>query len=84
MCKALIVLHAFSGCDTTSAFVRKGKIKSYNTLYKHHGIIPAFEALGNRKVVSDQTHAELEHFVCCLYGKPNCSDVNKLWYDSAT
>ena len=82
MCNALIALHAFSGCDMTSAFVRKGKIKPYNTLCKHQEF-PAFNALGNTEVVSDETHAEIEWFVCCLYGKPNCSDVNKLQYDIA-
>ena len=44
-------LHAFSGCDMTRAFVKKGKIKPYNTLCKHQEFIPAFGALGNTDVV---------------------------------
>lgn len=29
LCQALPALHSFTGCDTTSAFVKKGKIKPY-------------------------------------------------------
>ena len=32
---ALVALHAFTGCDTTSAFVRRGKVKPLTLLKKH-------------------------------------------------
>jgi hypothetical protein len=39
-CEALLGLHAFSGCDSTSSFVRKGKITVLKTLRQH----PHFQA----------------------------------------
>ena len=38
MCSALPGFHAFTGCDTTSAFSFKGKIKPYKILIKDKGI----------------------------------------------
>ena len=37
----LAALHAFTGCDTTSAFMRKGKVKPLKLLIKHPEFIPA-------------------------------------------
>jgi len=43
---AIVALHAFTGCDTTTAFVRKGKVKPLTLLKKHPEYLPAFRALG--------------------------------------
>ena len=37
----LVALHAFTGCDTISAFVRKGKVKPLTLLKKHPKFLPA-------------------------------------------
>lgn len=95
MCMALPALHSFTGCDTTSAFVRKGKRKGFDLLesaLRNDGrssaskvnilsCLSAFESLGSVEatVSDDQLHA-LERFVCMLYGKPTCTDVNKARY----
>ena len=35
MCEVFLDYMQCSGCDKTSAFVRKGKVKPYNILVKH-------------------------------------------------
>lgn len=37
----LVALHAFTSCDTISAFVRKGKVKPLTLLKKHPKFLPA-------------------------------------------
>ena len=37
----LVALHAFTGCDPISAFVRKGKVKPLTLLKKHPKFLPA-------------------------------------------
>jgi hypothetical protein len=44
ICMALPALHAFSGCDSTSAFVRKGNVAVLRFLQKN----PEFVVWDNR------------------------------------
>ena len=53
ICKALLGLHAFTGTDTTSAFVRKGKLKPFNLLLKNPTYLSTFQELGNTVDVND-------------------------------
>ena len=80
-CSIMFSLHSFTGCDTTSAFVRRGKVAPHKTLQSFPQFQSTFEALASNKV-SEATIDELEHFVCCMYGKSEYSDINKLRYDS--
>jgi len=95
MCMALPALHCFTGCDTTSAFVRKGKRKCFDLLESALctevkstaskatllTCLAAFESLGSVKAtVSDYLVHVLEQFVCLLYGKSACRDVIKARY----
>ena len=50
---ALVALHAFIGCDTTSAFVRRGKVKPLTLLKKYPEFLPTFHALGSRVDIGD-------------------------------
>ena len=59
---ALVALHAFTGCDTTSAFVRRGKVKPLTLLKKHPEFLPAFHALGWRVDIEDRVFKDLEKF----------------------
>jgi hypothetical protein len=81
MCSALLALHVFSGCDTTSAFIRKGKITVKKVFEKYTAFLDVFKTLGETDSVTEDCHSELERFVCCLYGKPAYTDVNKLRHD---
>lgn len=74
-------LHAFTGCDSTSAFVRRGKVAPYKTLKSFPHFKATFESLACHKDIPQTTYDELEHFVCCMYGKSGYTEVNKLRYD---
>ena len=75
MCSAMLALHAFSGCDSTSAFICKGKITARKTLVKHPVFVDVFGTLGKTDGNPEGSQTELEKFVCC---KPSYTDVNKL------
>ena len=62
--------HAFTGCDTTSSFFRKGKKTAYPIWVKHPIFDNAFlELSGQNTDKSDvkRIFPLLEHFVCLLY-----------------
>ena len=75
-------MHCFNGCDTVSAFVRRGKITPLKALQKYSDFIEVFECLGKDEQCSDILLDDLEEFVCRMYGKPSYTSENKLRYDS--
>ena len=77
---ALPALHSFSGCDTTSAFVRKGKIVALRTLRRNEEYLDVFLSLGKTLELTESVLTKLEEFVCKLYGKSNMKDINSLRY----
>lgn len=79
--RALLGLHSFTGCDTTSAFLRRGKSKSLKIIKTKPHFKPVFEALGLSAEVDTKTMSDLEQFVCEMYGKPSYTDVNKFCFD---
>ena len=81
VCKALLGIHAVSGCDSTSAFVRKGKVKPLK-LGKQEEFLQAFLELGTDVSLCDALASKLEHFACKLYSAKNYTDINKLRYDT--
>ena len=79
-CTALMALHAFTGCDSTSAFKGIGKIKPIKTLQKMPKFEPVLAQLGDSWEVSDDLFTGLEEFTCAVYGKPRFSEVDDLRY----
>jgi len=76
---ALPALHAFTGCDSTSAFVRKGKKQPLKLLKSRPEFVEAFSTLGQvADVVDDMLFCKLEHYVCLLYSTGNIVDINKV------
>ena len=72
--KALVGVHAFTGCDQNSSFFRKGKKVCWKVAQNH---LSAFCKLGESYEIDEELCNQLEVFVCRLYsGK--CDDVNKL------
>ena len=63
---ALIALQAFTGCDTTSAFVRRGEVKPLTFLKQRPEFLPAFHALGSRVDIEDRVLKDLEKFTSDL------------------
>ena len=72
---ALTALHAFTGCDNTNAFVRKGKMTPQKLLKKHPEFLPTFHALGTSVDVADSVFEDLEKFTCLMYGSKS-ADIN--------
>ncbi|XP_041373542.1 uncharacterized protein LOC121386637 [Gigantopelta aegis] len=68
LCLALSAVHAFTGCDTTSAFVRKGKVIALNILKQHQDFVEIFQRLGKSVEIDDDVFDKLERFTCLLYG----------------
>ena len=81
ICTALPALHAYSGCDTTSAFVRKGKLMPFKTLKKYPQFLQCFHTLGRFASIDDQLLDSLEQFTCLLYGGTATSTINKLRHE---
>ena len=67
--KALPGFHAFTGCDSTSAFVRKGKKGPYKLMSASATFMDMFHKLGSdADRVDSDVYQTLEHFVCAMYG----------------
>ena len=77
LCKALPAYHALTGCDYTSSFCRKGKVRPLKLLEKDENLQNAFEKLSTETELHDDTVAEISRFVCLVYGKKMLSDTNK-------
>ena len=82
LCDAILGLHAFTGCDSTSCFAGKGKIKALTMLHKDSKLVDLFAKFGTSECITDSDIAELEAFVCKLYGKPSYTKVDKVRYDT--
>lgn len=79
LCVALIGLHVFTGCDTTSAFYGKGKKRALDIASKNDHFLDAFCQLGSSFTLTHSTVAMLESFVCKLYGQQT-EEVNEARY----
>ena len=75
LCKALLDLHAFTGCDSVSAFVGKVKRKArglvQNDISIYEQVFRLFEMQYRLRKTTDM--AKQEEFVFCLYEKPGPS-----------
>eukprot|EP00117_Sycon_ciliatum_P041043 scpid99855/ scgid30081/ len=86
VCKALPALHAFTGCDTTSAFAYRGK-KAALSIVQGDTVAGAaarevFTSVGKQfQSLSTESLAALEKFVCAYYKVPHCSSVNSARYE---
>lgn len=80
ICNALPAIHAFTGCDTSSAFVKRGKTGPLKLLKSQRDdFLDAFLSLGRSPDVSDHLYEKLEHFVCIMYSRRSATkDVNIL------
>ena len=74
---SLLGFHAFTGCDSTSAFVRQGKLKPFKILLKSEHFQAAFREMGIDHDLSKKNSDTLEAFTCNIYGS-KASSVNKV------
>jgi len=81
MSSGLPALHAFTGCDYTSAFVHRGKTKPLQLLQHSNDFIRLFSQFGNQPERNLDIFTGTERFVCSMYSRQEYSDVNKLRFD---
>ena len=77
-CTALLALHAFTRCDTTSAFKGIGKVKPIKIVEKNSKFEDVFCKLGQRWNVTDDVFKGLEEFTCSMYGSKRMKDVDEV------
>ena len=79
MSATLLGLHAFTCCDYTSVFVRKGKNKPFSIVKKSQRFQKAF-SLSSMNVPNKGTIILLQDFVCLMYGARITIPQNKYRY----
>ena len=77
-CTALMALHAYTCCDTTSAFKGVGKVKPIKTLQRMPRYQSDLAQLGKGWEVTDKLFTTLEEFTCLLYGSHKVLDIDSL------
>ena len=80
MCPALPAVHAFTGCDYASAFLRKGKSRPVDIVERSARFTDAFKELGTSAYIANSTEEVIEAFVCSMYGKSQLDTVNDARY----
>ena len=65
--EALLGLHAFTGCDTTSAFHGRGKVEAFRLMLKHD-FVSTFKSLGQSWEVSQELFEKLQVFIWETFG----------------
>ena len=68
ICNVLIDVHAFTGCDSFSIFVGRGRKAAFSLLKKQDYLCQTMKNLGDSSEVSDDLFNGCEKFVCALYG----------------
>lgn len=77
LCKALPGFHAFTGCDYTAAFFRKGKIRPFKMLQKSKDYQRAFASLKHKADLEDEDIIDtLQEFTAQMYSVKKCKRVD--------
>ena len=72
-----MALHAYTRCDTTSAFKGIGKVKPIKVIQKMPKLQKGLSQIVETWDVEDALFAALGEFTCILYGSRKLTDVNK-------
>lgn len=67
ICDSLIGLHAFTGCDTVSAFAGRGKLNALKMMRKNSSHQVTFSQLGQSWNVSAELCQKIEQFTSRMY-----------------
>ena len=68
MCEALPGMHSFTGSDSTSAFVGKGKKQAFPVVVSDVDMCNAMRMVGSSFHIDDERLQACGQFVCSLYG----------------
>lgn len=81
LCRSLLGMHAYTGCDTVSAFAGRGKIGAFRILKQHRSFQEMFELLGKEWELSEELFKKLQEFTCQMYcSRAGTADINELQY----
>ena len=72
------------GCDYTSSFYGKGKVKALKLARANEKFVSAFSNLGSSEVVSEKTMNDLDLFTCPLFGDQTATTLNDARYNAFT
>ena len=76
-CNAILGVYCFTGCDTISGMVGKGKLKALKVLSEKKLFVDMFNKFGQSWELHDELAADIEKFVSRLY-RHKVSSVNEL------
>ena len=80
VCNALIGMHAYTGCDTVSAFAGRGKLAALKLIKSQHWQ-DVFHKLGQSWKLSTDLFRKLQAFTCKLYAPSTTTeDINTARY----
>ena len=78
LCMSLSAFHAFTGCDYTAAFNRKGKVRPLRLLEKDESVQLVFSKLHEWNSITNEDIKIVEGFVCGMYGDKKFQSVDDL------
>jgi hypothetical protein len=81
VCRALVGMHAYTGCDSVSALAGKGKIQALKLVMENNLAQKAFKKLGESWLLSEAQLKSLEHITCAIYSSKNTESVDQVRYD---
>ena len=82
LCRALPAYHAFTGCDYTSSFCRRGNVQPFKKLEKDAASQLAFSRLGKEDLENlDEVFPQLEQFASSMYTKKKIKKINEVRTD---
>ena len=67
ICDSLIGLHAFTGCDTVSAFASRGKLSALKLMKNDITCQETFSQVGQSWDVQPQIFEKVQQFTCPMY-----------------
>ena len=68
-CKSLPGFHAFTGCDTVSAFQGRGKVLVFRIMAQDQLFQEVFQGLGREWQLSNEFYCDFQRFTCTMYRK---------------
>ena len=81
-CRALLGFHAFTGCDSVSSFLGRGKTDPFGKMCGDPAFLDAFSQLGQNWDVPHKLFQTLQQFTCSIYMPTSkTKSVNQLRYE---
>ena len=78
--ESLIGLHSFTGCDTTSAFAGRGKVKPLTLMLKDQDYVETCSLLGKEIHLQEELVVQIKRFVCHMYGWKGIHSLREIQY----